>query len=38
MDHSMLTAIEAVNLVKAGKTDKNIVWNVNTEEEYHEEK
>ena len=44
MDHSMLTAIEAVNLVKSGNSaansriDKSAVWNVNTEEEYHEEK
>jgi len=37
MDHSMLTAIEAVNLLKTGNTDKSAVWNVNTEEEYHEE-
>ncbi|MDD4699645.1 MAG: NAD(P)/FAD-dependent oxidoreductase [Oscillospiraceae bacterium] len=38
MDHSMLSAIEAVNLIKAGNKDKSIVWNVNTEEEYHEGK
>ncbi len=38
MDHSMLTAIEAVRAVKNGATDKNDVWNVNTEKEYHEEK
>lgn len=38
MDHSMLTAIEAVNCLKTGKMDKEKVWNVNTEEEYHEEK
>ncbi len=38
MDHSMLTAIEAVRAVKAGSTDKSVVWNVNTEQEYHEEK
>lgn len=37
MDHSMLTAIEAVNAIM-GKSTKNDVWNVNTEEEYHEEK
>lgn len=36
MDHSMLTAIEAVNLVKTGSKDKSVVWNVNTEKEYHE--
>jgi hypothetical protein len=38
MDHSMLTAMEAVRAVAAGKTDKTDVWNVNTEKEYHEEK
>ncbi len=37
MDHSMLTAIEAVRAIKDGKNDKSIVWNVNTEKEYHEE-
>ena len=35
MDHSMLTAIEAVRSVK-NTTDKSIVWNVNTESKYHE--
>ena len=38
MDHSMLTAYEAVNVLKGGGTDKSSVWNVNTEKEYHEEK
>jgi len=38
MDHSMLTAMEAVELIKSGGGDKSAVWNVNTEEEYHEEK
>jgi protoporphyrinogen oxidase len=38
MDHSMLTAMEAVKIIKAGGGDKSAVWNVNTEEEYHEEK
>lgn len=38
MDHSMLTAIEAVNLIKNNNPDKSAVWNVNTEEEYHESK
>ena len=37
MDHSMLTAIEAVRAVAQGSTDKTNVWNVNTEKEYHEE-
>ncbi len=35
-DHSMLTAMEAVkNIINNVKTKENI-WNVNTEEEYHE--
>ena len=38
MDHSMLTAMEAVRCLKEGRRDKADVWNVNTEKEYHEEK
>ena len=38
MDHSMLTAIEAVNLMRSGASDKSPLWSVNAEEEYHEEK
>lgn len=38
MDHSMLTAIEAVRAIAQGSTDKSTVWAVNTEKEYHEEK
>lgn len=38
MDHSMLTAMEAVDNIVAGKADKLNVWNVNTETEYHEQK
>jgi protoporphyrinogen oxidase len=38
MDHSMMTAMEAVRLCKSGSADKAAVWNVNTEEEYHEQK
>ena len=38
MDHSMLSAIEAVRTLAKGETDKTFVWNVNTEKEYHEEK
>lgn len=37
MDHSMLTAIEAVKCY-IDNTDKSIIWNVNAEEEYHETK
>jgi protoporphyrinogen oxidase len=38
MDHSMLTAIEAVKVLKNGGYDKSSIWNVNAEGEYHEEK
>ena len=38
MDHSMLTALEAVNAVMTGTHDKTSLWNVNTEEEYHEDR
>jgi hypothetical protein len=37
-DHSMLTAIEVVKNIKAGKTTKENVWAINAEQEYHEEK
>jgi protoporphyrinogen oxidase len=37
-DHSMLTAMIAVENVRDGRTDKSNLWAVNTEEEYHEEK
>lgn len=36
MDHSMLTAMEAVANIRNNVTDKENIWNVNTEEEYHE--
>ena len=38
MDHSMVTAFEAVGNIKTGRADKKNVWNVNTDKEYHEEK
>lgn len=38
MDHSMLTAMEAVKNIRTGKMTKDNVWNVNTEAEYHETK
>jgi protoporphyrinogen oxidase len=38
MDHSMLTAMRAVDAIRRGETDKSAVWQVNTEQEYHEEK
>jgi protoporphyrinogen oxidase len=36
MDHSMLTAVEAVDVLLHGG-DKKKIWEVNTEQEYHEE-
>jgi protoporphyrinogen oxidase len=37
-DHSMLTAMTAVDNILAGRTDKDNIWAVNTEMEYHEER
>ena len=38
MDHSMVTAMEAVKVIASGSEDKSSIWNVNTEKEYHESK
>jgi hypothetical protein len=37
-DHSMLTAMVAVDNIIAGITSKENIWAINTEQEYHEEK
>ena len=37
-DHSMLTAMVAVDNIINKRKDKSNIWDVNTEEEYHEEK
>ncbi len=37
-DHSMLTAMTAVDNIIAGRTSKENIWDVNTEMEYHETK
>lgn len=37
-DHSMLTAMLAVDNIVAGRTDKSNVWDVNVDMVYHEEK
>jgi len=37
-DHSMLTAMAAVDAIAAGSADKSAIWDVNVEGEYHEEK
>ena len=38
MDHSMMTAMVAVDNITKGITDKKGIWDVNTETEYHEQK
>lgn len=38
MDHSMCTSFEAVKQILNGGGDKKLIWKVNTEQEYHEEK
>ena len=37
-DHSMLTAMAVVDGLAAGRVDKQALWEINTEQEYHEEK
>jgi len=37
LDHSMCTSFETVKNIMSGVTDKNNIWEVNTEKEYHEE-
>jgi protoporphyrinogen oxidase len=37
-DHSMLTAMHVVDGLAAGSVDKQLLWEINTEQEYHEEK
>ena len=36
MDHSMETAFQAVANILSGRKEKDNIWNVNTEQEYHE--
>ena len=38
MDHSILTAMTAVDNVVFGRKDKENIWAVNTEQDYHEQK
>ena len=38
IDHSMVTSFETVKNILSGQKDKSNIWNVNTEQEYHEEK
>jgi UDP-galactopyranose mutase len=37
-DHSMLTAMTAVDNILSGISSKDNLWQINTEEEYHEAK
>ncbi|MCR5790872.1 MAG: NAD(P)/FAD-dependent oxidoreductase [Lachnospiraceae bacterium] len=37
IDHSMCTSFEAVKNILSGRKDKSNIWNVNTEQEYHEQ-
>jgi len=37
-DHSMLTAMTAVDNIIAGVESKENIWDINTEQEYHEKK
>ena len=37
-DHSMLTAMAVVDGIATGFVDKDAVWGINSEQEYHEEK
>ena len=37
-DHSMLTAMTVVDGIVAGRVDKSVLWRINTEQAYHEEK
>ncbi len=37
-DHSMLTAMAAVDNIISGNQSKENIWDINSEEEYHEEK
>ena len=38
MDHSILTALETVDIITGKTSDKSTIWKVNTEQVYHEEK
>lgn len=37
IDHSMMTSFETVKNIISGCNDKSNIWNVNAEQEYHEE-
>jgi hypothetical protein len=37
-DHSMLSAKLAVEAILSGSTDKSAIWDINIDDEYHEER
>jgi hypothetical protein len=37
-DHSMLAAKSAVECILEGRTDKQAIWSVNAEDDYHEDR
>ncbi len=37
IDHSMCTSFETVKVILSGSKNKDAIWSVNTEQEYHEE-
>jgi len=37
-DHSMLTAKAAVDCIASGTADKEAIWSVNVDDDYHEQK
>ena len=38
LDHSMMTSFETVKNIRSGNPDRSNIWNVNTEQTYHEKK
>ena len=38
IDHSMVTSFETVKAILSGSKNKDAIWSVNTEQEYHESK
>ena len=38
MDHSMITAIKAVDVIVNNKKDKSSIWSVNVDRDYHEKR
>lgn len=38
MDHSILSGLKTADLIISGGSDKESIWQINTEQEYHEEK